>query len=106
MNLEEQFKKRSVRQDRRVESYLDGFRMAIMPRISRIWHLAADIANTSGHDAIRAAQLWLWNELKLAVEPAAALPLAALHSKRYVPRADETVCLVICGANVDPASLN
>ena len=57
-------------------------------------------------ESIRAAQLWLWKELKLAVEPAAALPLAALHSGRYVPRADEKVCLIICGANTDPASLN
>lgn len=56
-------------------------------------------------ESIRAAQLWLWNELKLAVEPAAALPLAALHSGRYVPRADEKVCLIVCGANLDPASL-
>lgn len=56
-------------------------------------------------EAIRAAQLWLWKELKLAVEPAAALPLAALHSGVYVPRVDEKVCLVICGANVDPATL-
>ena len=56
-------------------------------------------------ESIRAAQLWLWKELKLAVEPAAALPLAALQSGRYVPQADEKVCLVICGANVDPASL-
>lgn len=56
--------------------------------------------------SIRAAQLWLWHGMKLAVEPAAALPLAALHSGRYVPRADEKVCLIICGANVDPASLN
>ena len=30
--------------------------------------------------AIRAAQLALWNELRLAVEPAAALPLAALRA--------------------------
>lgn len=57
-------------------------------------------------DSIRAAQQCLWRELKLAVEPAAALPLAALHSSRYLPRADEKVCLIICGANVDPASLN
>lgn len=57
-------------------------------------------------DAIRAAQLWLWRELRLAVEPAAALPLAALHSGAYVPRPDEKVCLIICGANLDPASLN
>ena len=59
-----------------------------------------------GDDSIRAAQLWLWNELKLAVEPAAALPLAALQSRRYLPRADEKVCLIICGANADPTSLN
>ena len=55
--------------------------------------------------AIHAAQLWLWNELKLAVEPAAALGLAALQTGAYVPRVDEKVCLVICGANVDPATL-
>jgi threonine dehydratase len=57
-------------------------------------------------ESIRAAQLWLWKELKLAVEPAAALPLAALQSGRYRPRADEKVCLILCGANLDPASLN
>ncbi|MDO8248332.1 MAG: threonine/serine dehydratase [Rhodoferax sp.] len=57
-------------------------------------------------EAIRAAQLWLWKELKLAVEPAAALGLAALQCGAYVPRADEKVCLVLCGANLDPATLS
>lgn len=56
-------------------------------------------------DAIRAAQLWLWKELKLAVEPAAALPLAALQTGAYAPRAGEKVCLIVCGANVDPSTL-
>ncbi len=56
-------------------------------------------------EAIRAAQLWLWNEMKLAVEPAAALPLAALQTGAYVPREGEKICLIICGANVDPATL-
>ena len=56
-------------------------------------------------DSIRTAQRWLWKELKLAVEPAAALPLAALQSGRYQPRLDEKVCLIICGANLDPATL-
>ncbi len=55
--------------------------------------------------SIRAAQLWLWKELKLAVEPAAALPLAALHSGAYQPRSDEKICLILCGANLDPATL-
>jgi threonine dehydratase len=61
-------------------------------------HLLAD-------DAIRAAQRALWSELRLAVEPAAALPLAALATRAVVPQRDEKVLLVICGANVDPASL-
>ncbi len=56
-------------------------------------------------DVIRATQLWLWKEMKLAVEPAAALPLAALRTGAYVPIPNERVCLVICGANVDPATL-
>ncbi|MGJ7508638.1 threonine/serine dehydratase [Variovorax sp. GT1P44] len=57
-------------------------------------------------EAIRAAQLWMWKELKLAVEPAASLPLAALQTGLYVPREGEKVCLIVCGANVDPATLN
>ncbi len=57
-------------------------------------------------EAIRAAQLWLWTELKLAVEPAAALGLAALQSGAYRPQAHERVCLILCGANLDPASLS
>jgi len=79
----------------------------------RIGSLAWDITQAQVRDAllltdesIRAAQQWLWRELKLAVEPAAALPLAALQSGRYLPQPGETVCLVICGANVDLASLS
>ena len=56
--------------------------------------------------AIRAAQQQLWRQFKLAVEPAAALGLAALQTGAYQPRADEKVCLVVCGANLDPATLN
>ena len=55
--------------------------------------------------AIRAAQAMLWKELRLAVEPAAALPSAALTTAVVAPKAGERVLLVICGANLDPASL-
>jgi threonine dehydratase len=79
----------------------------------RIGDIAWQVQQTAVHsallledEAIRAAQLWLWRELKLAVEPAAALGLAALQTGAYVPRADERVGLVLCGANIDPASLN
>ena len=56
-------------------------------------------------DAIRSAQLRLWRELRLAVEPAAALPLAALWSGQVHPARYERVALVLCGANLDPGSL-
>jgi threonine dehydratase len=56
-------------------------------------------------EAIGAAQRWLWKEMKLAVEPAAALGLAALQTGAYRPRADEKVALILCGANMDPSRL-
>ena len=58
-----------------------------------------------GDAAIRAAQETMWRELRLAVEPAAALPLAALTTGTITPRRGEKVLLVICGANVDLATL-
>lgn len=56
-------------------------------------------------EVIRAAQLRLWRELRLAVEPAAALPLAALWSGAVKPAAHERVAVVVCGANLDPPTL-
>ena len=79
-------------------------------RIGRIaWEIAqrhVAQAELLGDEAIRDAQRFLWNELKLAVEPAAALPLAALRSGVVRPRAGERVALIVCGANLDPASLS
>ena len=78
----------------------------------RIGNIGWAIAQQHVHDAllvsddsIRAAQKWLWNNLRLAVEPAAALGMAALQAGAYAARADEKVCLILCGANVDLASL-
>ena len=66
-------------------------------------HLAAAELVTDG--AIRAAQRFMWREWRLAVEPAAALPLAALQTGVVRPEAGSRVVLLVCGANVDPASL-
>jgi len=67
-------------------------------------HVAA--AHLVPDAAIVAAQRLLWRELRLAVEPAAALGLAALACGAVQPAAHERVALVLCGANFDPASLN
>ncbi len=55
--------------------------------------------------AILAAQRRLWQEFRLAVEPAAALPLAALLSGAVAVSPQQRVLLVLCGANLDPATL-
>ncbi|HEX6298855.1 MAG TPA: threonine/serine dehydratase [Acidimicrobiia bacterium] len=56
-------------------------------------------------DEIIDAQRWLWMETKLAVEPAAAAPLAALLTGRFQPEAGANVVVVLSGANVDLASV-
>ncbi len=58
-----------------------------------------------GDAAILEAQRFMWREFRLAVEPAAALPLAALRSGAYVPQPGERIGLVVCGANVDAGTL-
>jgi threonine dehydratase len=56
-------------------------------------------------DAIVAAQRLLWDRLRIAAEPGGAAALAALVSGRYQPRADEKIGVLLCGANVDLATL-
>jgi threonine dehydratase len=55
--------------------------------------------------AIRAAQKLLWSEYRIAAEPGGATALAALISGAYRPAAEERIGVLVCGANVDPATL-
>jgi threonine dehydratase len=52
-------------------------------------------------DDLRAAQRSLWEVARIAVEPSAAAPIAALISGAYRPGPDETVVALVCGANVN-----
>ncbi len=56
-------------------------------------------------DAVRDAQRALWRELRVMAEPAGATGLAALLSGAYKPDAGEKVGVLVCGANLDPASV-
>ena len=56
-------------------------------------------------DAIADARRWLWQEARLAVEPGTPAAMAAVRAGVYKPEPDETVVVVICGANADPADL-
>ena len=66
-------------------------------------HVAA--AHLLSDEQIAAAQRRLWVDWRLALEPAAALPLAALWNAVVQPGPQERVAVVVCGANVDPATL-
>lgn len=57
-----------------------------------------------GDDDLRAAQRRLWDAARLLVEPAAAAPLAALLTGAYRPEPGERLAIVLCGANLDPAT--
>lgn len=55
---------------------------------------------------IRQAQRLLWDRLRLVAEPGGATALAGLCSGAFQPPGGTHVAVVICGANVDPASLS
>ncbi|MET9676846.1 serine/threonine dehydratase [Streptomyces sp. NPDC006482] len=62
--------------------------------------------------AIVRARQALWDDRRLAVEHAAATAVAALAGpwddtagSGYRPAPDETVCVILCGANTDPTDL-
>lgn len=52
-------------------------------------------------DHIRAAQGWLWTELRLVTEPGGATAVAALLAGAYSAQPGERVAAVVCGANTD-----
>jgi len=48
---------------------------------------------------IRAAQDALWDRVRLVVEPGGAAAFAAVLARKYIPRADERVSVILSGAN-------
>ncbi len=55
--------------------------------------------------AITEAQVTLWRDFRLAVEPGGAAALGALLCGAYKPAAGERLGILVCGANVDLAKL-
>jgi threonine dehydratase len=50
-------------------------------------------------DDIRAAQLALWDKIRVVTEPGGAAAFGALLSGKYTPAPDERVAVLVCGAN-------
>ncbi len=58
-----------------------------------------------GEDAIVEARRRLWADYRIASEHGAATAYAGLLSGAYSPADGERVCVVVCGANTDPATV-
>ncbi len=78
----------------------------------RIGSIAWEVARRTGvesvlvdDDAILEARRRVWDRYRLALEPGAAAPVAALLTGAYRPDADEQMAVVLCGANTDPSDL-
>ncbi|HUG32248.1 MAG TPA: threonine/serine dehydratase [Acidimicrobiia bacterium] len=72
------------------------------PWMARQW---IDSSVLVSDEDIVEAQSWLWSTARLAVEPAAATPLAALRTGTVTPEPGSRVVAVISGGNVDPGSV-
>lgn len=75
---------------------------------SRVYQAAAawvDHVALVPDSAITAAQSELWTSLRVALEPGGAAAFAALRCGAYRPAKDERVGVLLCGANLDPATL-
>jgi threonine dehydratase len=55
--------------------------------------------------AIRRAQGWLWQRLRLVAEPGGAAALAAVLEGAFAPPRGARIGVVVCGANCDPQSV-
>jgi threonine dehydratase len=73
-----------------------GFDAAVAHHVQHI-----DVAD----EAITAAQISAWEQLRIGLEAGGATALAALLSSAYKPQHDEVVGVVGCGGNVDIAAL-
>lgn len=56
-------------------------------------------------EAIRAAQRWLWERLRIVAEPGGAAALAAVLSGAWSAPDGSVVAVILCGANTDPDSV-
>jgi threonine dehydratase len=74
----------------------------IATQIARAW---VDHVLLVDDATITAARRALWSEVRVAAEPGAAAPLAALLEGAYVPEPGERVGVIVCGANADPRDL-
>jgi len=76
------------------------------PLVYEICKDAVDHVVLVPDEAITDAQVTLWRDFRLAVEPGGAAALGALLCGAYKPAPGERLGVLVCGANVDLAKLS
>jgi len=79
----------------------------------RVGSIAWEVATRHGvvsvlvdDDQILRARRRVWDRYRVALEPGAAAPVAALLDGAYRPADGERIAVVLCGANTDPGDLS
>lgn len=83
-------------QSRLSDSQLLGEQQRADPVFDQI---AIDRVALVSDDDIRAAQLALWDKVRVVAEPGGAAAFGALLSGKYTPAPDERVAVMVSGAN-------
>ena len=76
------------------------------PLVYEVCKDAVDHVVLVADEAITDAQVTLWRDFRLAVEPGGAAALGALLCGAYKPAAGERLGVLVCGANVDLTKLS
>lgn len=78
----------------------------------RVGNLAFEVMMNQGgravvvdDEAIRSAQRWLWDRLRVVAEPGGATALAVVLAGSWTAPEGAQVGVVVCGANCDPGSV-
>ncbi|MHA2185248.1 MAG: pyridoxal-phosphate dependent enzyme [Promethearchaeota archaeon] len=82
------------------DTIADGLRTSICERTFKIIQNSVDQIITVSENEIITAMKFLWQRMKLIVEPSGAVPLAAILSKKiYID--DKRVGIILSGGNID-----
>ncbi|XP_069471451.1 serine racemase [Ambystoma mexicanum] len=75
------------------------------------WPIIRDLVDdvfTVTEEEIKQATRFMWERMKLVIEPTAGVGVAAVLSQRFrsLPGEQQNICVVLCGGNVDLGSLD
>ncbi len=82
------------------DTIADGLRTSICERTFKIIQNSVDQISTVSENEIITAMKFLWQRMKLIVEPSGAVPLAAILSKK-ISIDEKRVGIILSGGNID-----